>query len=143
MRRAERKVTVRELAHEWLSWLVEVKGAKPATVADYRWLLGEPGQPYRRGEGVSNGRIMAALGDRTAAEVTTADVTRFLRWLDAAGLTPRNVNKHRQVVAAIFTYGCRSDTHELGAQSRRRPRTSGARILQLRSTTTRWRRSRR
>ena len=110
---AERKVTVRELAHEWLSWLVEVKGAKPATVADYRWLLREPGQPYRRGEGVSNGRIMAALGDRTAAEVTTADVTRFLRSLDAAGLTPRNVNKHRQVMAAIFTYGCRSDTHEL------------------------------
>ena len=40
---AERKVTVRELAHEWLCWLEEVKAAKPATVADYRWLLREAG----------------------------------------------------------------------------------------------------
>ncbi len=110
---AERKVTVRELAHEWLSWLEQVKGAKPATVADYRWLLREAGERYRRGAGVSHGRIMAALGDRKAADVSTADVTRFLRSLDADGLTPRNVNKHRQVLAAIFNYGCRSDTLNL------------------------------
>ena len=110
---AERKVTVRELAHEWLSWLEQVKGAKPATVADYRWLLREAGERYRRGDGVSHGRIMAALGDRKAADVSTADVTRFLRSLDADGLTPRNVNKHRQVLAAIFNYGCRSDTLNL------------------------------
>ena len=31
---AERKVTGRELGREWLSWLEEVKGAKPATIAD-------------------------------------------------------------------------------------------------------------
>ena len=56
---------------------------------------------------------MAALGDKAAADVTTADVTRFLRSLDAEGLTPRNVNKHRQLLAAFFNYGCRSDTHTL------------------------------
>ena len=56
---AEHKITVRELAHEWLSWLEQVKGAKPSTVADYRWLLREPGEPHRRGDGVSHGRIMA------------------------------------------------------------------------------------
>ena len=56
---------------------------------------------------VSAGRIMAAFGDRPAAEVTTADVSRFLRSLDREGLTPRNVNKHRQVLAAMFAYGCR------------------------------------
>lgn len=107
---AERKVTVRELAREWLSWLEQVKGAKPSTIADYRWLLREAGERYRRGTGHSHGRIMAALGDKTAADVTTADVTRFLRSLDAEGLTPRNVNKHRQLLAAMFNYGCRSDT---------------------------------
>jgi integrase len=29
------------------------------------------------------------------------------------GLTPRNVNKHRQVLAAIFGYACRADTYGL------------------------------
>jgi len=110
---AERKVTVRELGHEWLSWLEEVRGAKPSTVADYRWLLREPGQAHRRGRGVSRGRIMNALGDKPAADVTTADLSRFLRSLDAEGLTARNVNKHRQLLAAMFNYGCRSDSYAL------------------------------
>ncbi len=112
---AERKVTVRELAQEWLAWLAEVRGAKPSTVADYRWLLREPGERFRRGDRVSSGRIMGAFGDKAAAEVTTADVSRFLRSLDAEGLTARNVNKHRQVLAAMFNYGARSDTYNLPA----------------------------
>lgn len=110
---AERKVTVRELAEEWLSWLEEVRGAKPSTVADYRWLLREPGERHRRGGGVSRGRIMAAFGDNAAVDVTTTAVTRFLRSLDGEGLTPRNVNKHRQLLAAMFSYGCRHDTYQL------------------------------
>jgi hypothetical protein len=56
---------------------------------------------------------MAAFGDRAASEVTTSQVTSFLRSLDREGLKPRNVNKHRQVLAAMFTYGCRSDTFVL------------------------------
>jgi integrase len=110
---AERKITVRELGAEWLCWLAEVRGAKPSTIEDYGFLLREPGQIYRRGSRASAGRLMAAFGDRPAADVTTAEVSRFLRSLDHAGLTPRNVNKHRQVLAAMFTYACRSDTHAL------------------------------
>jgi integrase len=110
---AEHRITVRELAHEWLSWLEQVKGAKPSTLADYRFLIREPGVPHRRGDGVSHGRIMGAFGDLAAADVTTADVSRFLRSLDSTGLTPRSINKHRQVLASIFTYGSRSDTHAL------------------------------
>ncbi|HWJ51590.1 MAG TPA: tyrosine-type recombinase/integrase [Solirubrobacteraceae bacterium] len=109
----EHRVTVRELAHDWLSWLEQVKGAKPSTLADYRFLIHEPGVPHRRGAGVSHGRIMGALGDLPAADVTTSDVSRFLRSLDSTGLTPRSINKHRQVLAAMFTYGSRSDTHAL------------------------------
>jgi integrase len=56
---------------------------------------------------------MAALGDRPAAAVTTAELTRFLRSLDDEGLTPRNVNKHRQLLHAMFEYGCRTDTLSL------------------------------
>jgi integrase len=110
-----RKATVRELAAEWLEWLREVRGAKPSTVRDYEYLLREPGQAYGRGPRTSTGRIMAALGDRSINEVRTAEVSAFLRTLDREGLTPRNVNKHRQVLAAMFTYACRDDTHQLAA----------------------------
>jgi integrase len=112
-RERERLVIVREIAHEWLQWLEQVRDAKPSTLRDYRTLLREPGEPYRRGKGASAGRIMATFGDRAAAAVTTADVTRFLRSLDAAGFTPRNVNKYRQVLQAMFTFACRLDTFAL------------------------------
>ncbi len=107
---AERKPTARELAQDWICWLEEVKGAKPSTVSDYRFLLREPGVPHRRGTRKSAGRIMGAFGDRPAADVTTAELSAFLRSLDREGLTPRNVNKHREVLASMFAYGCRSDT---------------------------------
>jgi integrase len=79
-------------------------------VCDYRFLVREPGVPYRRGARNSAGRIMAAFGHRPAADVTTAEVSAFLRSLYQEGLTPRNVNKHREVLASMFAYGCRSDT---------------------------------
>ena len=110
---AEHRVTVRELGQDWLIWLEEVKDAKPSTVADYRWLLREPGHPHKRGLRASHGRVMAAFGDRAAVDVNTVEVSRFLRSLDAERLTPRNVNKHRQVLAAMFAYGCRTDTYAL------------------------------
>jgi hypothetical protein len=56
---------------------------------------------------------MRAFGDARHDEVTTADVSAFLRELDREGLTPRNVNKHRQVLAAIFKYVCRADIYAL------------------------------
>jgi integrase len=111
----EALVTVRELGRQWLEWLTEVRGAKPSTVADYAFLLREPNQPHRRGGGKSLGRIMAAFGDRRASDVTAREVSDFLRSLDRAGLSPRNVNKHRQVLAAMFSYGCRDDTFDLSA----------------------------
>jgi integrase len=120
-------LTVRVLAHDWLSWLEEVWGAKPSTIKDYSFLLREPGEPFKRGSGRTAGRIMKAFGDRPAAEVTTKEVSAFLRSLDHAGLTPRNVNKHREVLAAMFAYGCRSDTLALpenpvdGTDKRRQP----------------------
>ncbi len=110
---AERKITVRVLGAEWLLWLEEVRGAKPSTITDYEFLLRDPGRSYRRGPRVSTGRIMKAFGSRPAADVTTAEVSAFLRSLDREGLKPRNVNKHRQVLAAMFTYACRQDTYAL------------------------------
>ncbi len=114
-RAAAAEKTVRALAHEWLTWLEDVWGAKPSTIKDYGFLLREPGVPYTRGTKVSAGRIMRAFGDRPASDVTTREVSRFLRSLDTEGLTARNVNKHREVLSAIFAYGCRADSLALAA----------------------------
>ncbi len=103
---------MRALAVQWLSWLEQVRGPKPSTSRDHQTLLREPGEPYRRGAGTSRGLIMAIFGDAQVAEVTSRDVSR-LRSLDEMGLKARNVNKYRQVLQAMFTYACRSDTFEL------------------------------
>lgn len=109
----QRSATFRGLSDDWLHWLERIRGIKPSTLRDYRTLLREPGQPYARGNGKSAGRIMKAFGNELVAEVTTADVSAFLRGLDDAGLSARNVNKYRQVLHSMFEYACRSDTLEL------------------------------
>ena len=113
--RRERGVTVRELAVEWLGYLRGEKGAKPSTLADYRYLLTEPGTPHKRGDGRNRGRILKALGDGRVRTVTTSQVATFLRGLDREGMSARSVNKHRQVLAAMFAYACREDTYALPA----------------------------
>ena len=74
-------------------------------------MLAEPGAPHRRGKGKSPGVLMAAFGDRPAAKITTREVSAFLRKLDTDGVSPRSVNKNRQVLSAIFGYAGRADTH--------------------------------
>ena len=113
--RRRRGVTFRELAGEWIVYLDHEKGAKPSTLRDYRWLLAEPGQPHRRGAGAAPGVMMAALGDRPAKDITTRTVADYLRSLDRRGATPRTVNKHRQVISAVFSFGMREDTYRLAA----------------------------
>lgn len=104
--------TFRALAHEWLDHLRVVQSAKPSTLRDYRSLLAEPGVPYARGTRVTHGRVMAAFGNSAAAEVTTADIERMLAAHAREGVGARSVNKHRQVVAAIFNYGLRPENRE-------------------------------
>jgi integrase len=111
----DRPVSFRELAAAWMEWLAEVKGAKPSTLRDYRSMLAEPGAPHARGAGKCKGRILAAFGDRAARDIKTVDVSTFLRGLDRGGLSPRNINKHRQVLSAIFGYAQREDTFALAA----------------------------
>jgi integrase len=113
--RRERGITFRELAREWLEYLQHERGAKPATLNDYSYMLAEPGAPHRRGNGRSPGVLMTAFGDRPAAKITTREVSAFLRGLDRQGVSPRSVNKNRQVLSAIFGYACRADTHNLQA----------------------------
>jgi integrase len=111
--RRELGATVRELSGQWLEYVAQEKGAKPATIQDYGYLLMEPGTPHRRGPGRSEGRIMKALGDRRIAKVTTADVGRFLRGLERERMSARSVNKHRELLGAMFSYAQREDTYAL------------------------------
>ena len=79
-------------------------------------MLAEPGTPYRRGNGKRIGRIMAAIGDMPPAEITTAHIEAILVAHAREGVGARSVNKHRQVLAAIFNFGLRPENADaLGA----------------------------
>jgi integrase len=112
-RKANAPATFREVAHAYLDWLERVRGGKPATLRDHRYLLAEPGAGHRRGPGAHPGLIMAALGDRPAAEVTTRDINAVLAQVAGRGASPRTVNKHRQLICASYSYGCQEATFSL------------------------------
>jgi integrase len=103
----------REVAHAYLRWLEEVRGAKPSTLVGHRSVLAEQGTPYRRGSGATLGHVMAALGDRPAAKITTREIENVLTAVSETGASPRTVNKHRNVIAAVFSYGCKPSTYAL------------------------------
>lgn len=48
---------------------------------------------------------MRAIGDVPASEVVVDDIEDYLRSLSEEGLGPRSVNRHREVLRAIFNYG--------------------------------------
>lgn len=106
-------VTVRELAGEWLTWMSDVRGCSPATLRNYEVMLREPGARAKRGSRVSPGRVLGRFGDRPVGEVTVREIADWLRDLDAAGLGPRNVNQHRQLLVSMFKYAMRPDTYAL------------------------------
>lgn len=108
--RRRRGVTFREVALDYLDWLGDVRGAKPSTLRATRSDLAEPGATYKRGKGAAAGRIMKALGDRPAAEITTREVNQLLREIAGTGVAPRTVNKARQLIRAIFNYGMKPGT---------------------------------
>ena len=100
--------TFREVAHAYLEWLERVKGAKPSTLRQDRSDLAEPGVRYRRGAGETNGRIMAALGDLPARRVRPDQIDDLLDNVAATGVSPRTVNRVRDVVRAVYSFGVRS-----------------------------------
>jgi integrase len=113
--RLTRGVTFREVAHAYLRWLADVKGAKPSTLADYSYLLAEPGVAYTRRKGESAGHIMASLGDLPAAKVTVRDVEAMLARVSATKKSARSVNKYRATVSAVYGYGMKDGAYGLPA----------------------------
>jgi hypothetical protein len=54
---------------------------------------------------------LAAFGGRAAQDIVTRDVNDLLTpKMSSAGRSPRTVNKHRQVISAIYGYGCQEAT---------------------------------
>lgn len=127
LERLQQGVSFREVAHGYLRWLEKVKGATPATLRGHASVLAEPGTPYKRGKGTTAGYVMAALGDRPAAQITTREIEALLakvseRTVGSAGedqparkVTPRTVNKYRAVICAVFNYCCKPATFALPA----------------------------
>src|SRR5271167_448484 len=105
--------TFRDVAHEYLRWLEDVRGAKPSTLRDHRSTLSEPDLAIRGGTAKTRGRVMRALGDRPAAEVTSREVEDLLASVEKTGASPRTVNKYREIVLAVYTYACRPATFAL------------------------------
>jgi integrase len=106
--------TFRRVAHEWLTWKRDVKGGAPSTLRENRRLLREPGEPKKRGAGTVQARLMERFGDQPYDEITTREVSDFLRELDAEA-SPRMVNEHRAVLHSIFAYAMKPDTYGLAA----------------------------
>jgi hypothetical protein len=53
---------------------------------------------------------MKAIGDKAASEITAADIDAILVEHSREGVGARNVNEHRQVLAAIFNFGLQNPT---------------------------------
>jgi hypothetical protein len=106
-------VTFREVAHAYMAWLEDMRGAKPSTLRDHRSVFAEPGTDHRRGGGSLLGHPMAALGDQPAAKIGSRDVEGLLNTVAKTGASPSTVNKYRARVSAVFSYGMRESTFGL------------------------------
>jgi integrase len=111
--------TFREVAHGYLQWLARVRKAKPSTLADYEWLLREPGTPHKRGSGTSGGYIMAALGNKPAVSVTARDVEAMFETIRDGKASARSINKARALVSAIYNYGAKESAFQLSVNPAR------------------------
>ncbi|WP_249010884.1 tyrosine-type recombinase/integrase [Conexibacter sp. DBS9H8] len=99
-----RAITFAEAATAWLAHLEHVVGAKPSTLSDYCYMLAPAdGVPRKRGR-APVGRIDRAFSRRPLGEITTIEIKQWLESLDREDISPRTVNKHRQVVASVFEY---------------------------------------
>ncbi|MBS1895670.1 MAG: tyrosine-type recombinase/integrase [Actinobacteria bacterium] len=103
-----------DAADAWLAYLKTERRAKPSTIRDYEVLLARPGQKRRKRGGNRPGRrIMTAFGGKRLFDIRTRDVRSFLARLDRENLAPRTVNKHRQVLHAIFEFAHREESFGL------------------------------
>lgn len=120
--------TFAEAAEAWLHHLEHVKGVKPSTLLDHRYYLAPADTaPRKRGKPPA-ARIMKKFGHRPLASIGKVEIAHFLNRLDAdPAITPRTVNKYRQILHSVFEYAMREETFALpinpvrGIDKRREP----------------------
>lgn len=126
--RPETEPTFADAAAAWLHHLEHVKGVKPSTLLDYRYALAPADSPPRKRGKAPAARIMRRFGHRPLASIGKVEIVHFLSRLDAEpGITPRTVNKYRQLLHSIFEYAMREEAFGLpsnpvhGVDKRREP----------------------
>lgn len=93
------------LADAWLDHAENVRRLKPSTLRDLRSILAYPGTSKRRGREPLKARLMTMLGEVPAAAIVVDDIEDYFRLLVADGVSPRTINRHREVLRAIFNFG--------------------------------------
>jgi integrase len=94
-----------EAAREWLHDLEHVQGAKPSTLADYRYMLADPNaEPRKRGKRTAGARVMRQFGGQLVEDITREQVERWLAKMDHEAISKRTINKHRQLVCSVLGY---------------------------------------
>ena len=112
--RRELGATVRELGPSGSNTSSARRALSRRRIQDYGYLLAEPGTPHRRAREPARAGSCSALGDRADREGHDR-----ARWRSscgvssASGISARSVNKHREVLAAMFSYAQREDTYAL------------------------------
>ena len=106
--KTDKQATLADVAPQYLEFAEHTQRIKPSTLREYARLLAAAGPRTRLG-GDHLARIMREFGARPMAKVASSDIERFLRQLDREGVSARNVNMHRQVLANVFEYATRSD----------------------------------
>lgn len=137
----DRAVTLEAAAADWLHHLEHVDGAKPSTLADYRYMLAVPdAQPCKRGRSRPGGRVMRAFGGRELGDITTDQVERWLAGMDRGAVSKRTINKYRELVCSVLEFAAAgpSATGSRPTSSARPPSGARPRPAPWTSTTTSW-----
>ena len=79
--------TFKEVADEW--WDIEVEALSPSTVRGYR---------------KTTGRASEYFGDTPIADITTAEITRYLHHIARQGFSKKTVKNHKIVISRIMHF---------------------------------------
>jgi integrase len=113
------QILFEDAAETWLQHEENVEGAKHSTLRDYKAMLHDPErEPRRRGRKPA-ARLMKKWKGVSVETITTAQIDSWLRELDKE-LSPRSVNKYRQVLGQILGHVLKENPVE-ATKKRRQP----------------------
>ncbi len=127
-----RELVFEDAAAAWLDHLQHERRVKPSTLREYRILLADPrvARKARAPKSKRGGRVMRAFGGERLCNISAQDIRRFLSTLDHEEMSAGTVNKHRQLLHALFEFAKSSDIFGLKenpvSSTERRPESGTA-----------------